>query len=909
MRTKRCRWNSRAVSMHHASHILRPVTMTVIVLFVFTISACSFGHRSFRSDTTFQDSIVDCPHNSDEKRKPSDKRNPNLAIEQDTCADKKNLLSFAVIEFDDRGRFWNRKQLQNVTKEIERISYAQKSHPNRGDAILLALYIHGWRHSASETSKDLQHFRKFAHDLANSSSVCNVRVGVGETCERQHKPHTLAVYFGWRGDATGATGVHPLTYPLRPLLRYLQIPTFWDRKRTARDIAGVAMTEAILTILTCIDTADRWRRDTVWNPPANTPRACGPLVNGDSEDGEYEVSEETASGKAGQTFFKSRKLLIGHSLGARALELAIAQAYLGDRAQSFQLYKKHYGEDGTQTRSLDEQNKRVNTLKMNIKDIAKRMDMTKSKIKKSNIGIKKLERAVLVKKESRSRAKKNQQDALLKLKEQLTYDDFGSVETDNSSCERYERTVVETCASKVPSTNYTIACVEGHVDCIYRTHICAIRDVLSRRKLEDMEESLTCGDAGRLAIMSCPIADDNTKSTVDRSFGETNDEDVAKRWVRIYCALRQQETLRVAAPNVGDEGGEVEMKIVDESVKAKDVADALLDQASEYFEQVRAWILQIKNRISGYEDDVFGQIKMAEEHLTVMIDRDEGGLMDARDTVYREAGNLSLIDSTIDRMKRSRSELRDQARKDEVIVKKLGGVLRETIKNFKIVERKRRSIEADIWYEKDEYLRPPADLVLLVNSASEAVVSLDFVNALEKTEDVPADLKVGVPPAVISMTSEGDWYTGALFPLGSWLGGLARLGARLEYDEDGDGDADETAGLAYGTLGHQEAQVTHVVKKASASSVNNRDNPKFTVGCDKYIMEPQTSVPTGYWVVTLPRDVIAGHGDIFGSEGQRGDCPRKPLLGIVEGLIDNVRLFEPLCVLNEKKKCGPRKTE
>src|SRR3954467_5329559 len=63
--------------------------------------------------------------------------------------------SLAFIELDDNGDLWNQSQLEYALKEI---SYANRARS--GSGAIVAVYVHGWKHNASEEDSNLVAFRK-----------------------------------------------------------------------------------------------------------------------------------------------------------------------------------------------------------------------------------------------------------------------------------------------------------------------------------------------------------------------------------------------------------------------------------------------------------------------------------------------------------------------------------------------------------------------------------------------------------------------------------------------------------------------------------------------------------------------------------------------------------------------------
>jgi pimeloyl-ACP methyl ester carboxylesterase len=134
---------------------------------------------------------------------PSEKRT--------VSADRSYQLSF--IEFDERGDFWDRRQLGRAAEAIAK----HKSKP-----VLVVIFIHGWHNNADDRnpSGDVPTFRCLLSQLAVSDSTSGLQVH--------------GVYLGWRG---------------RLLNGHLDYFTFWGRKAAATRVAGTPVTETIFELI------------------------------------------------------------------------------------------------------------------------------------------------------------------------------------------------------------------------------------------------------------------------------------------------------------------------------------------------------------------------------------------------------------------------------------------------------------------------------------------------------------------------------------------------------------------------------------------------------------------------------------------------------------------------------------
>ncbi len=127
---------------------------------------------------------------------------------EDNAPGRPYRLSF--VEFDEKGDFWDRRQLGNAAGRIKRSP----------KPVLLVIFIHGWHHNAADRSPgergDVETFRCLLSQIALSESTRAMQVH--------------GVYLGWRGRLVQG----PLDYL-----------TFLGRKAAATRIAGTPVTETI----------------------------------------------------------------------------------------------------------------------------------------------------------------------------------------------------------------------------------------------------------------------------------------------------------------------------------------------------------------------------------------------------------------------------------------------------------------------------------------------------------------------------------------------------------------------------------------------------------------------------------------------------------------------------------------
>ena len=900
-------------------------TVTALILLLIATAGCNLGHHSFRT-ITFEEEIGECIPYFDEGQNGKDLNEEQIskiqqsALVQDICA-KNNLLSFATIEFKDNGTFWNRDQLRNVEKEIMRISQRQLLEPNeRGRAILLVLYIHGWRHNASEASSDLRNFRSFAHDLAKSDVVCYVNEGI-DSCPPSQKPHVLAVYLGWRGDSTGITS-RAFPQPLKKLLGVSQLATFWHRKQAARNVAGVAMTEAILNILSCVDAADLSRRKAAG---ASQSEAAQRTTEGANSPCTFEgKSPVKILGKAEdrneRVFQKSRKVLIGHSFGARALELAIAQAYLADRARSLQLYRRYFDKDGEKTKELAENRRLIGESegqKNKITSIIKKYEVAKAALL-ADRGTLENSKAQELRRLNESKVRRSSAIDML----QHLFDDKAVVAPTTGPCLEYGRTLAEACANKSvqsprPTERQLISCIAGQIRCLHDTHICTIKDTILRH---GESESQTTEDWG------CDVDEYMPRQSCENLIAEelataigSTPEDVVEDWIDYHCSLSRRATTDLFALDQDMKKENWGRLTTEDEVQNAEVRNAEwyvekgLALLNSFAGWAQGWLTRISRHssVSEVDDRLSTQISKGTEHANDTIRKMRGDLMMHREEIKQEEETIASISAVIERHE---NDIFLHRQKEDALAREIGsleGLRGQKDAELKELRSKRQEIIDNNWFLMDEYLRPPADLVLLLNAATEAVISLDLLMAM-RGYGVAEAIGVHVPPAIVSITSEADWATRGLFRVGNWLGHIARLGPTVKPED---------RELEFGTIGHYRDKQTHSVDIGEVPM--DSDLPRFLIGCDEYVVEEdgakgrETSGGAGevgsmnYWVVKVSSEVIPNHGDIFLDKKGRGRCVdndgvRKPLLGIVLGLMEKRRLFEPLCVLRDGK-CDPRR--
>jgi hypothetical protein len=182
--------------------------------------------------------------------------------------DKPNhRFDLIYIEFDDKGDYWDRRQLGWTAQAIKPVA-AQHD-------VVLIMYVHGWQNDAGPLrGHDVGKFHCLLEHLAEAD---------------QGRHRFFGVYVGWRGKSIpGGDGVFPdgspMDYVAKGLFFVPHELSFFGRKNAATRVAGLPITEALFQSV------------------ATTRKA------------------------ARESGHESRTILIGHSFGALVLEKALSQA-------------------------------------------------------------------------------------------------------------------------------------------------------------------------------------------------------------------------------------------------------------------------------------------------------------------------------------------------------------------------------------------------------------------------------------------------------------------------------------------------------------------------------------------------------------------------------------------------------
>jgi hypothetical protein len=192
-------------------------------------------------------------------------------------------------EFDEQG--WVARQVgedtDRLTETMDTLRRLQKQSP--GQRISLVVYVHGWKHDAQANDRNVREFRTLLQSLAIQDS---------ERPEAE-RYRVVGLYVGWRGGSV----------PL-PLLEEL---TFWDRKSTAKRIAGGSVQELFVRL-------DHWR------------------------DSESQESQDRARSDQPAPGNRVRMLTIGHSMGGQILLESLTGTFVHATTRKGKTHLSRYGD-------------------------------------------------------------------------------------------------------------------------------------------------------------------------------------------------------------------------------------------------------------------------------------------------------------------------------------------------------------------------------------------------------------------------------------------------------------------------------------------------------------------------------------------------------------------------------------
>ena len=163
------------------------------------------------------------------------------------------LLGF--VEFDDQGWFYDRNQMLRFLKKLKEVASS--------DDVLLFVFVHGWKHDASDSDQNVAEFRAILDRTFQRQQ---------STSDDGKRRKVVGLYVGWRGLSVKPFGLKELT--------------IFDRKNTADHVAKGSVRELFVRL------AD-------FTVELNAPRRSGATL-----------ADAKSENKMVRTLF------MGHSLGA-----------------------------------------------------------------------------------------------------------------------------------------------------------------------------------------------------------------------------------------------------------------------------------------------------------------------------------------------------------------------------------------------------------------------------------------------------------------------------------------------------------------------------------------------------------------------------------------------------------------
>jgi hypothetical protein len=133
----------------------------------------------------------------------------------------------AFVEFDERGELFDRGQLDRALRTItaarDRAADSTAARSRRGDTAAVrptvVLFVHGWKHNASDKSANVWGFRQTLAGMSLQTSRAPV----------------VGIYVGWRGGTVSA-----------PVLKEL---TFFDRNQKSQALPNAHLVESLVSIM------------------------------------------------------------------------------------------------------------------------------------------------------------------------------------------------------------------------------------------------------------------------------------------------------------------------------------------------------------------------------------------------------------------------------------------------------------------------------------------------------------------------------------------------------------------------------------------------------------------------------------------------------------------------------------
>ena len=243
----------------------------IVLALIFGLMGCSSTLKTYRTDTIVD--YKDC-ENLIGTAYLIDGVNCNYPLSPDRESDgTKDNVKFITVELDDYGEFRERIQVNDALKSVRQSSYDEPT--------ILLVYIHGWRNDASEQSVDLKSFRNLVFDTASNPCAIKGQTTKTEAIIVNHTnisansnsnciiKNVVGIYVGWRGDPLGLQKRWK-----NAATEALQSFTFWNRLDAAKNIADTNITNFMLKLSENLKTGDTKRIRESRNNNSITSTSC-----------------------------------------------------------------------------------------------------------------------------------------------------------------------------------------------------------------------------------------------------------------------------------------------------------------------------------------------------------------------------------------------------------------------------------------------------------------------------------------------------------------------------------------------------------------------------------------------------------------------------------------------------------
>jgi pimeloyl-ACP methyl ester carboxylesterase len=212
-----------------------------------------------------------------------------------------------------------------------------------------------------------------------------------------------------------------------------------------------------------------------------------------------------------------------------------------------------------------------------------------------------------------------------------------------------------------------------------------------------------------------------------------------------------------------------------------------------------------------------------------------------------------------------------------------------------VVERAvAHAIDAEMHGRATKYNSMPADLTLVLNPASDSILSRQIISALyqEKTENAR--------PLFVSVTSTADSATGTIFPIGTTIAAIPKTFNQVS--DPGPADKKESERNYYtSTPGHKASLINYVAVKLdepfdfppgrTAMEINlsrtlSGDRVALPVkgkGPELWQLKRTAQIDVPYWDIQVDPTIIKNHGDIW---NERAKALMAGVFGIANPVVE-----------------------